>query len=130
LISTPAASIRRRAKREITALRSGVLSPFICTVSNAMVSCRGVLTLVIGNNAFFTACLRDDILVISGPLPESMLQQETAEITKSGDRDLRRARGERRAHGGVEHPRRYDNADALLALNEDDISPAAPLGIK
>jgi hypothetical protein len=85
---------------------------------------------VIGSNAFFTACLRDDILVISGSSPESMLQQETAELTKSGDRDLGGARGERRARSGVEHPRGYDNAHAPLALNEDDISPTAPLGIK
>lgn len=59
-----------------------------------------------------------------------MFRQEAAEITKSGDGNLGIAESERRARGGVEHPRRDDNAGALLALDKDNVSPAAPLRIK
>ena len=60
-----------------------------------------------------------------------MLQQKPAEITKSGDRDLGLTDGQRRARSGIQHPRRDDYyAGAMLALNEDDISPTAPLRIE
>jgi hypothetical protein len=95
-----------------------------------MVSWRGNLASVIGSNAFFIAYLRDDILVIGGASPESMFKQESAEITKGGDRDLGLAKGQCCAGGGIQHPRRHDDAGALLALDEDYIGPASPLGIK
>src|SRR5215471_17829213 len=96
-----------------------------------MVSCRGNLTSVTGSNALFIACLRDDVLVIGGASPESMFQQKPAEITKSGDRDLGLTDGQRRARSGIQHPRRDDYyAGAMLALNEDDISPTALLRIE
>ena len=59
-----------------------------------------------------------------------MFQQKPIEITKSGDRDLGLTDGQRRARGGIQHPRRDDYAGAMLALNEDDISPTAPLRIE
>jgi hypothetical protein len=59
-----------------------------------------------------------------------MFQQKPAEITESGDRDLGLTDGQCRARGGIQHPRRDDYAGAMLALNEDDISPAAPLRIE
>ena len=52
-----------------------------------------------------------------------MFQQKPVEITKSGDRDLGLTDGQRRARGAIQHPRRDDYAGAMLALNEDDISP-------
>jgi hypothetical protein len=69
-------------------------------------------------------------LVIGGASLESMFQQKPAKITESGDRDLGLTDGQRRARGGIQHPRRDDYADAMLALNEDDISPTAPLRIE
>jgi hypothetical protein len=59
-----------------------------------------------------------------------MFQQKPIEITKSGDRDLGLTDGQRRARGAIQHPRRDDYAGAMLALNEDDISPTAPLRIE
>jgi hypothetical protein len=59
-----------------------------------------------------------------------MFQQKPVEITKSGDRDLGLTDGQRRARSGIQHPRRDDYAGAMLALNEDDISPTALLRIE
>lgn len=59
-----------------------------------------------------------------------MLPQEPIEITKSGYADLGTAEGQRRARRGIKHPRRYDHPCAMLALDEDDISPTPPLGIE
>ena len=59
-----------------------------------------------------------------------MFKQESAEITKGGDRDLGLAKGQCCAGGGIQHPRRHDDAGALLALDEDYIGPTSPLGIK
>ena len=52
-----------------------------------------------------------------------MFQQKPAEITQSGDRDLGLTDGQRRARGGILHPRRDNYAGAMLAFNEDDIAP-------
>ncbi|WP_035722760.1 hypothetical protein [Bradyrhizobium sp. ARR65] len=59
-----------------------------------------------------------------------MFQQKPAEITESGDRDPGLTDTQRRARGGIQHPHRDDYAGAMLALNEDDISPTAPLRIE
>ena len=59
-----------------------------------------------------------------------MLHQEPVEITKSGYGDPGTAEGQRRARRGIKHPRRYDHPCAMLALDEDDISPTPPLGVK
>ena len=59
-----------------------------------------------------------------------MFQQESIEITKSGDADLGTAEGQRRARRGVEHSRRHDDPCAMLALDEDDISPTPLLGVE
>jgi hypothetical protein len=61
LISTQAASAKRRAKRAIIALRSAAFIPLSFIESNAMLSWRGGLNLAIGCNWFFIASLRDDI---------------------------------------------------------------------
>jgi hypothetical protein len=59
-----------------------------------------------------------------------MFQQKPAKITESGDGDLGLTDGQRSARGGIKHPCRDDYAGAMLALNEDDISPTAPLRIE
>jgi hypothetical protein len=73
-LSTPAASIRRRAKRAITALRSAALIPLRVIESNAILNWRGGLK-VIGCNAFLIASLLDDVRVVGVVSSESPFPQ-------------------------------------------------------
>jgi len=59
-----------------------------------------------------------------------MFQQKPVQITQCGNRDLGLTAGQRRARGGIQHPRRDDYAGTMLALNQDDITPTAPLRIE
>jgi len=63
-IVTPADSVRRRANREITVLRSADLSPLSSNESNVMQSWRGGLNPTIGFSAFLMAILLDDVRIV------------------------------------------------------------------
>jgi len=59
-----------------------------------------------------------------------MFRQKPGEITKGANRHLGIAEGQHRAGSRIQHPRRHDNAGAALALDKNNISPAAPLTVE
>jgi hypothetical protein len=114
----------------MTALRSATLIPFSSLESNAMLSCRGDLSLTIGWNAFLMVNLLDDVRVVWEASPESMFRQQQMKIDKCLCRNVSGADRHPRTGRRVKHPCRDDNRRAWLSLYDHDIGVGALLTIK
>jgi len=85
---------------------------------------------VVGSNAFLIARLHNDVIVGVETSPESLLRQQSVEITKSGDRDLSGAYGQCRTRDRIQHPGGNYYPRATLTLNKDNIGAAALLRVE
>ena len=85
---------------------------------------------MVGSNAFLIARLHNDVIVGLEASTESLLRQQSVEITKSGDRDLSAADGQCRTRDPIQQPGGNYYHCATLAFNKDNISAPALLRVE